>query len=217
MQDHMKILEIGCGDGSLWLDCDIPKEISVTLSDISSGMIRDVKRRIGRERKQFSYVSCDCQKLPFLDSEFDLVIASHVLFYCADIEKACNEIVRVLKPKGKLISATYGKKHMKEISELVTKFDERIVLSSDHLYDRYGKENGSDILKPRFSKVEWKQYEDSLLVTEAEPLISYILSCHGNQNQFIVDQYNDFKTYVKQKTLRGFYVTKDAGIFVAKK
>jgi len=217
LEENMKILEVGCGDGSLWLDSELPKGISVTLSDMSNGMLRDVKRRIGRDRKQFSYISCDCQQLPFLNDEFDLVIANHVLFYCADIEKACSEIVRVLKPKGKLISSTYGKEHMKEISKLVSGFDERIVLSSEYLYDCYGKENGNEILKTKFFNVEWKQYEDSLCVTEAEPLISYVLSCHGNQNQYIVDSYNDFKTYVKQKTLHGFYVTKDAGIFIAKK
>lgn len=217
IEKDMRILEVGCGDGSLWQDRELPDGVFITLSDISNGMIRDVRSRLGRDKRQFSFVTCDCQKLPFSDSEFDLVIANHVLFYCKDIEKACKEIVRVLKPGGKLISATYGKNHMKEISELVSGFDERIVLSSDHLYELFGKDNGGSILGKIFSKVEWKQYEDSLRVTEAEPLISYVLSCHGNQNQYIVDCYDDFKTYVKQKTLRGFSITKDAGIFIAKK
>jgi ubiquinone/menaquinone biosynthesis C-methylase UbiE len=217
IEENMKILEVGCGDGSLWIDSKIPKGSSVVLSDLSNGMLRDVKRRIGLDKKDFSYITCDCQQLPFLNGEFDLVIANNVLFYCEDVQKACNEIARVLKPNGRLISSTYGKDHMKEISKLASGFDERIVLSLENLYDCYGKENGDKILKQEFSKVEWKQYEDSLYITEAEPLISYVLSCHGNQNQYIVDNYSDFKKYVKQKILHGFHVTKDAGIFIAKK
>ena len=114
-----------------------------------------------------------------------------------------------------MIAGTYGSRHMKEISELVQGFHEEIVLSSNHLYDRFGKENGENILKKYFSSVEWREYEDSLCVTEAEPLIAYVLSCHGNQNQYIVDEYGDFKSYVRKKTQRGFSITKEAGIFYA--
>ena len=217
LKKNMRILEVGCGDGALWQNQELPEGVTVTLSDISGGMLRDVKSRIGKDRKQFSYMTCDCQKLPFQDASFDMVIANHVLFYCSDIGKACSEIARVLIPGGCFFAATYGKRHMKEISELMSSYDERIVLSSEHLYDLFGKENGADILKTDFSEVSWQQYEDALCVTEAEPIISYVLSCHGNQNQYIVDSYTDFKAYVKKKTLHGFHVTKEAGFFLAKK
>lgn len=213
----VKVLEVGCGDGSLWKERVLPAGASVILSDISDGMLRDARRNLEAEKDKFSFVMCDCQKLPFSDCEFDLVIANHVLFYCEDIEKACSEISRVIKPGGTLIAGTYGKRHMREISELVSSFDERIILSAAHLYDRFGKENGKDILRHWFSQTDWIEYEDSLAVTEAEPLISYVLSCHGNQNQYIVDCYNDFKSFVRKKTKKGFHVTKEAGIFLAKK
>lgn len=103
---------------------------------------------------------------------------------------------------------------MQEISQLVQEFDGRIVLSANKLYERFGRENGSQILSPYFSSVTWLAYEDSLLVTEPEPLISYILSCHGNQRQYILDSYSEFRSFVKKKTARGFSVTKDAGIFL---
>ena len=92
---------------------------------------------------------------------------------------------------------------MKEISRLVSDFDSRIVLSADCLYERFGRENGAEILAPYFSDVKWLSYEDSLLVPDAEPLILYILSCHGNQNQYLLDRYSDFKTFI-QKKLRSF-------------
>ena len=57
-------------------------------------------------------------------------------------------------------------------------------------------------LSPYFSHISWKNYEDSLLVPDAEPLISYILSCHGNQNQYLLDRYKDFRAFVSRKTQR---------------
>ena len=103
---------------------------------------------------------------------------------------------------------------MKEISQLVSQFDERIVLSANKLYEKFGRENGAQVLEPWFSRVEWISYEDGLLVSDPEPLISYILSCHGNQNRYLLDHYKEFRSFVKKKTEKGLHITKDAGIFI---
>ena len=55
------------------------------------------------------------------------------------------------------------------------------------------------------------------LVRDAEPLISYVLSCHGNQNQYILDRYKEFRAYTARKTAKGFRITKDAGVFLCEK
>lgn len=212
----MKILEAGCGDGALWTENLnlLPEKISITLSDISEGMLRDARRAVGASDRRFSYRRFDCTKIPFEAASFDLVIANHVLFYCENLPSVCREIKRVLKPGGRFICSTYGKKHMQEVSSLVQSFDERIVLSADKLYEKFGRENGTEILSCFFSEVNWISYEDSLFIPEAEPLISYILSCHGNQNQYILEHYKEFRSFVSRKTKNGFSVTKDAGIFI---
>ena len=215
----MRILELGCGDGVLWTQniSSLPGKVSVTLSDLSSGMLRDARRAIGRKDSRFSFEAFDCARIPHEDRSFDLVIANHVLFYCEDIPAVCSEIQRVLTPGGKLICSTYGEKHMQEVNRLVRDFDDRIVLSADRLYERFGRENGADILAPYFSRIFWESYRDSLLVPDAEPLISYILSCHGNQNQYLLNKYTDFRGFVSRKTKDGFFITKDAGIFLCEK
>ena len=222
LRDNMQVLETGCGDGTLWRLAagQLPEGIRVTLSDISEGMLRDAHRAIldaagPQADSVFSFLSFPCESIPFPDESFDLVLANHVLFYCGDVSAAIRELHRVLKPGGRLICSTYGRKHMQEISALVRKFDERISLSENDLTGRFGRENGGTLLGESFSEVRWDTYEDSLLVTEAEPLILYILSCHGNQNAYLVDRYADFRAFVKQRTDRGFFITKDAGAFTA--
>ena len=213
------ILELGCGAGNIWVENadKLPEGVSIMVTDISDGMLRDARREIGREDDVFSYAVCECEDIPFGDNTFDVVIANHVLFYCDDINKACREIKRVLKPGGMLIAGTYGRQHMIEISQLASEFDDRIVLAAENLYERFGKENGAGILRKCFLDTEWRQYEDCLEIKEAEPLISYVLSCHGNQNQYIAHRYKEFRVFMKKKTSKGIHITKDAGIFLSKK
>lgn len=213
------ILEIGCGDASLWRENRerIPENIKIILSDLSDGMMRDVKRSIGKKDERFRFDVMDAHQIHMPDASVDLLIANHVLFYCEDLQQVFREIKRVLKSDGIFICSTYSGSHMKEISELVKEFDDRIVLSADRLYERFGKENGKELLQKEFKDVVWVQYEDHLSVTDADALLAYILSCHGNQNRYIVDRYRDFRAFVKKKTEKGFYITKDAGIFIVKK
>ncbi len=215
----MDILEIGCGNGALWTEnlSRLPEHISILLSDISEGMIRDVRRTIGMDDGRFSYETFDCAQIPYENDHFDIVFANHLLFYCDEIDQVCEEVLRVLKPDGLFVCSTYGSRHMKEISRLVQDFDSHIQLAADNLYDRFGLENGSGILQEHFGQVASARYQDSIYLDCPEPLIEYILSCHGNQNQYILNRYREFKNFVQRAAKKGFTITKDAGIFLCRK
>lgn len=219
LKDNLKVLEVGCGNGTLWSENinKIPSRITINVSDISEGMLRDARRNIGQEDKRFEFEIIDAEKIPYEAEMFDLVIANHMLFYCGNLKKTCSEISRVLKRTGMFVCSTYGDKHMKEVGDLAKGFDARIVLSAENLYEKFGKENGTHILKKYFKDINWREYPDELEITNAEPLIAYILSCHGNQNQYILNRYNEFRDYVKDKVKDKFLVTKEAGIFLCKK
>lgn len=62
-----------------------------------------------------------------------------------------------------------------------------------------------------------RHYEDVIELACATPLISYILSCHGNQNTILLDRYQDFKQYVEKEVTGDFHITKDAGLFICHK
>lgn len=220
IKSGLDVLELGCGNGALWKENfdKLPKLVHIVLSDISQGMLRDTQReleQIGQNQKnKFDFEAFDCHEIPFEDASFDLVIANHVLFYCDDISGVLAEVKRVLRPGGTFICSSYGANHMKEITDLVQHFNKMITLSADKLYERFGLENGTQKLAPYFNTIELRMYEDSLMVNQPESLIEYILSCHGNQNQYILNRYKDFRDFVEKKTKKGFYITKEAGIFV---
>lgn len=221
----MQVLELGCGNGALWTENmeKLPKGAQILLSDISEGMIRDARRAVSESLPAtkagpvFSFETFDCSNIPYEAAVFDLVIANHLLFYCEDIDRVCREVKRVLKPGGRFVCSTYGSNHMKEITHLVQAFDNRIVLAAENLYEHFGLENGEDMLRKVFDKVSLVCYEDEIRISEPEPLLEYILSCHGNQNQMLLDKYKEFKAFVTEKTRYGFKITKEAGAFIAEK
>ncbi len=211
-----RILELGCGNGNLWKSCRKSlRNRDIFLSDLSEGMVEEARKNL--RQNDFSFIVIDAEKIPFKNRYFDLVIANHMLFYLPDFDRGLREIVRVLNDDGILYASTYGRKHMKEITDLVQEFDPEIYLSSEHLYERFGRENGKDLLGAWFSDVQFIPYEDSLEVSSAKDLADYILSCHGNQNERLRGRYGEFLEFLESRIAEKgtLHITKDAGLFIA--
>lgn len=217
LKNANRILEVGCGDGSLWKHQQKNlRHYEIFLSDISKGMLESARNNLGNE---YSYMNFSAQQIPFKFDYFDVVIANHVLFYMNDLTQALSEIQRVLKDGGLFYCSTYGKNHMKEIRELVKEFDSKIVLSNEPLYEVFGLQNGEAILKKYFKDVKLYQYEDALKVDCVQDIIEYILSCHGNQKELLSKRIEEFKVFVasKLKATGYFYITKECGVFECRK
>lgn len=215
---HMyRMLEVGCGNGILWKNCNVDlRNRELFLSDVSQGMVESARQLLGEE---YSYMCFDCQKIPFKKEYFDAVIANHMLFYVNDIDAAVKEIQRVLRTDGILYCSTYGSLHMKEITEIVQRFDPSATLSDQALYERFGLDHGEAFLSRYFKKVTCIRYEDALEITEAQPLFDYIMSCHGNQKERLLHRLEEFKLYLEQlvEEQGSIHVTKDAGLFICQK
>ena len=108
---------------------------------------------------------------------------------------------------------------MKEITELVQNFDSRIQLSKNDLVDHFGLENGETILSSYFKHIELKRYDDYLVVNDAKALMNYIMSCHGNQKEYLGYRLKEFQTYLEKliDDHNGIKITKDCGLFICRK
>lgn len=218
----MDVLELGCGNGMLWKEnADrIPERSRILLTDISSGMLEDSKRNLqGVKRGTFSYEVMDCNHMELQEQSFDVAVANFLLFYLRDVSQAVSEIYRVTRSGGTFFCTTYGEHHMKEVEELVKEYNPKISLSAVRLYENFGLENGREILEKQFDHVSMVEYPDGLKVTDSKLLIDYIMSCHGNQKEFLVPEYDDFKAFLEKKLAKKGHIsiTKQAGLFIAKK
>lgn len=212
-----RLLEIGCGNGKLWENNHYNlRNREIFLSDNSEGMIEEVKQKLGND---YNYIVADGQNIPFRNTYFDTIIANHVIFYFDDVHQGLREICRVLKNHGTFYCSTYSKKHLHEIVEIVKKFDSRIQLSKASLPDKFGIENGQNILKKHFEYVEFKKYDDFLLIRETAPFIDYIMSCHGNQKEYLSPRLKEFHHYIDDIIIKnnGIRIDKDCGVFICQK
>ena len=217
-----RILEVGCGPGGLWnRNSDrIPEGWRVTLSDFSGGMLKEAARNLSAIQWDFRLAILDAQCIPFADATFDAVVANHMLYHVPDREKAFAEVHRVLRPDGTFYASTIGQGHMQGIWDLVRKFDDDIHIDRPDAAERFGLETGFDQLTPWFSDVALRRHEDALDVTEAEPLIAYILSGLNEAKSVLTGEtLASFIRFVEQEIAeRGaIHIAKSQGIFIARR
>ena len=222
-----RILELGCGPGLLWTENRgrVPDGWSVTLTDASAGMVREAEGRLGPDHR-FRFLVADAQEIPFRDGTFDAVLANHMLYHVPDVSRALSEAARVLRPDGRLYAATNGEGHMRELGPM------RHVLDPSHPTDAATKElpafsleNGGAQLSRLFSEVSLKRREGALLVTEAEPLLEYLLS-GATADAAAGEPAAEFRRRVSALTARlkneldlhgAIRITTDPGLFVARR
>ncbi len=215
-----RVLELGCGPGYLWLkNLDrIPAGWEITLSDFSPGMLEQAWANLRQSNHPFTFAQLDAQSIPYEDEYFGAVIANHMLYHVPDIPKALAEIRRVLKPGGHFYAATNGLSHMREIKELVARFDPeggQLWMKSFSI-SPFRLENGEEQIAKWFEHVRLHIYEDGLLVTEAEPLVAYVLSMSVTI-RFDEEEIARFTAFIQQEIDRqgAIHITKSTGLFEA--
>jgi ubiquinone/menaquinone biosynthesis C-methylase UbiE len=213
---HWRVLELGCGPGTLWLKNRdrLPEDWDIMLSDFSSGMLEDARRNLAGLTHPFAFRQVDAQAIPLPDASVDAVIANHMLYHIPDRQKAFAEIRRVLKPEGHLYAATNGQNHLQELSELQRHFGLPDPLGA--VAQEFSLENGGDQLSPYFGQVVLRHYEDALVVTEAPPLFHYVASLlttvPENDARLLA-----LRAFVEDEIARqgAIHITKSTGLFMA--
>jgi ubiquinone/menaquinone biosynthesis C-methylase UbiE len=212
-----QILELGCGPAYLWATnlSRIPAGWSVVLSDFSPGMLEDAQQNLADRAGRFRFEVVDAQSIPFEDHSFDAVIANHMLYHLPDMAKALSEIRRVLKPDGRLYASTVGHAHMQELGDLIVEFDPQTTLWIRSPIRGFTLETGAAQLSPWFSEVTLHRYEDALTVTEAEPLVAYLLS--SATPDYVRRNRATLAEFLERKLAQegAIHVTKDSGLFEA--
>lgn len=102
-----KILEIGVGPGKLLIRL-AKKGFQVTGIELRKGMAYEARRRVKNAGFDVDILHQSIYKLPFKNESFDSVVMTFVLAEIDSLDKAINEIKRVLKKEGKVIVIAGG-------------------------------------------------------------------------------------------------------------
>ncbi len=215
---NVRILELGCGTALLWRSNlqRIPDDSHIILSDFSEGMLKGAKNILNNALDKFEFNVINAEQIPYSDDLFDIVIANHMLYHIPNLEKALSEISRVLKPNGTFYASTFGLNYMKELTELVSNFDNNIIFSLKPLAHAFGLENGGELLRKYFEEVKIMEYDDELEVTESEPLVNFILSTKARRF-FKGSKKDEFNEYIMNiiKNEGKIKITTKSGLLIA--
>ncbi|WP_255605299.1 class I SAM-dependent methyltransferase [Mycolicibacterium xanthum] len=96
-----EVLEVAVGTG-LNLEA-YPPSVTLTGIDWSDAMLDIARRRAAELGREVTLRQADAHKLPFDEASFDTVVCTFGLCAIPDHTKAIGEMVRVLRPGGKLI------------------------------------------------------------------------------------------------------------------
>jgi len=127
IQPGEKVLDIACGTGLVSFRAaeQAGRNGFVLGTDISDKMI-EAASGIGKEKsiQNVVFKRMDAEQLEVEDNSFDVVICALGLMYVPDPMLAMSEMLRVLKPGGRIVAAVWGERGhcgWAEIFEIVDK------------------------------------------------------------------------------------------------
>jgi ubiquinone/menaquinone biosynthesis C-methylase UbiE len=101
-----RVLDVACGNGNASLAA-AHRFARVVGVDYVPSLLGRARERAAAERLPIEFVEGDAENLPFPAASFDVVLSTFGVMFAADQERAARELVRVVKPGGKIALANW--------------------------------------------------------------------------------------------------------------
>jgi ubiquinone/menaquinone biosynthesis C-methylase UbiE len=157
------VLEVGGGPGELAARIQEELGATVVMVDSSPRMVE-----LARQRGVDALLG-DVQDLPFADGKFDCVVAAWMLFHVPALDRGLAEIVRVLKPQGRLVATTNAESHLHELRRI----------AGAAWTTPFSRENGAEILGPYFERIERRDADGWVTIEDEETIRGFVASLGG--------------------------------------
>jgi len=107
-----KILDVATGTGDVAImTYKLLKPLTITGIDISEGMLQLGRQKVSKLllNKQIELLSGDSEAINFADNTFDAITVAFGVRNFENLQKGLSEMLRVLKPGGKLVILEFSK------------------------------------------------------------------------------------------------------------
>ncbi len=98
-------IDVGCGTGEdvLAIEASVGPGGCAVGVDISANMVAHAVNRARQQSSRAHFITADVEKLPFHNEQFNAVRAERLLQHSHDPYTAVKEMVRIIKPDGRLV------------------------------------------------------------------------------------------------------------------
>lgn len=117
-----RVLDAGCGDGSILFALKNHFDVSIVGADFSEEALANAGKNSIRKGYALESHKADTRELPFQDNSIDKIFSLGVVEHLPNPENAVNELARCLKPNGVLVLMTPNKFSFGRIDRLVKSF-----------------------------------------------------------------------------------------------
>lgn len=152
LDGDVAVLEIGFGGGRLLSRILAATAGPVAGLEISDVMLERAVRRFRREVRagRLQLVEGEVGALPFDDASFDRVVSVHTIYFWPETEAGLREILRALRPGGRLVLGTATKEFLSQ--RRVSQHGYRLFAESD-LRDALERAGFADVAVHRHDTV----------------------------------------------------------------
>ena len=115
-----RLLDVGCGDGAVALQAATWADSKgwVIGSDVAAALLRLGQMKAMQEIPKVAFCQMDAERLGFVNTSFDCATCAFSLFQFHDMDRALDEMWRVLKPGGRLGLSNWGPGYFTPIASL---------------------------------------------------------------------------------------------------
>ncbi|HEU4404376.1 MAG TPA: bifunctional GNAT family N-acetyltransferase/class I SAM-dependent methyltransferase [Polyangiaceae bacterium] len=168
--EPLSLLDAGAGLGRFALAAAerAPRGSAVKAIDISAAMVDAVSAEARRRGLPVEAALGGLEDLPCPDGSFDVALCNYVLYHVASIPRAIDELARVLRPGGLLVSVAPSFRWLPELID----WQDRALLRLGHdpggpLFgptgtDRFCEENAPALLSRRFRTLSRDRYDGTM-------------------------------------------------------
>lgn len=153
------VLEVGCGTGVMAEQINALPGVTLIATDFSPRFVEMTAAR-GVDARE-----ADICYLPFDDASFDVVFGGWMLYHVRDLERALNEVRRVLRPGGTFVAVTNGNDHLAEL---------RIEAGRSREITQFSSETGESVLRRRFADVRRHDLETRAVFSDHAAAQAYL-------------------------------------------
>ena len=106
LKSGSKVLDVAAGNGNATLAA-ARRFCDVTSTDYVDTLLKKGAARAEAEGLSVEFQTADAENLPFADNAYDVVMSTFGVMFTPDQPKAASELMRVIKPDGKIALANW--------------------------------------------------------------------------------------------------------------